>query len=182
MNRINIILPGLALALTCLSCALLSYFTPLVQPETHYAKFTIVKEFSEEKNTMNEIDPQVMVWAIGIIVVVVILWNIFKSGYGSILIFGAMAFAVIGLVFWLLLFRGQDVSTATSRDANLQTIRVVQPGDDSVVDEAYSEINRKNAGTNVINAGGVAVYTMLIWVTIVLFFSIGIFLWFLKHR
>lgn len=150
-----------------------------VPPETHSALYAV-----QEQTIMPfEFDYQYVPWIIGIVIAGIILWAIVKNGYGAILVFGTLALVVIGVIFWTLLYRGQDVSTPEARDRNLQTIQVVQPiGGDPNLDDAYAGINRENAGTNVINAGMVSIYTVLIWVTVIIFFGFGIFLWYVTHK
>lgn len=145
--------------------------------------------FSEKEQTtmvtkMNTVnDLSWIFWLVGAVVVVLIIWNIVKSGYGAILIFGMLGLALVGFIFWILLFRGGDVSTPEAREENIQVIGVVHPvGNDPAVDQAYAEINKTNAGTNVVNAAGVSIYTVLIWITVIIFFGIGVFLWYVVHK
>lgn len=78
---------------------------------------------------------------------------IVKSGHGVTAVVVLLVFALIGGYLWLTAHRGGDVSTAEARDANLQTIKVVQPnGIDPERDAAYAKVNQGNANANLTNA------------------------------
>lgn len=110
----------------------------------------------------------ILICAIVIVLVVVKFWK---------LIFGlGAALLVVAALFWILLYRGGDVSTPEARDANMQVVKVVQPVGDPVVDGTYAEINRENAGTNAVNAGGMAIWAVLFLITFVVLVGVGVFL------
>lgn len=94
--------------------------------------------------------------------------EIVKSGHGVTAVIVLVVFALIGGWLWLTAYRGGDVSTAEARDANLQTIKVVQPnGIDPERDAAYAEVNQGNSNANLTNAkastlNGVALAAVLL--------------------
>lgn len=139
-----------------------------------------IKENNEVK--INTLSPSDIACLIGVLFLLFVLYLIFKNGYWAILVFGVLGLALIGLIFWILLFRAGDVSTTQARDENLQVLRVVQPMGDPAVDQIYAKVNRENARTNVVNSVSVLIYTVLIWVTVIVFFGIGIFLWYFTHK
>lgn len=110
----------------------------------------------------------ILICVVAAVVVVVKFWK---------LIFGlGAALLVVAALFWILLYRGGDVSTAEARDANMQVVKVVQPVGDPSIDTTYAEINRENAGTNAVNAGGMAIWTVLFLITFVVLVGVGVFL------
>lgn len=101
-------------------------------------------------------------WLVGIGLAAFVFYKVvIETGFWKIILgLGAAGLVVAGL-FWVLLYRGGDVSTADARDANLQVVKVVQPVGDPSVDQAYAGVNRENAGTNIVNAGSNSIYTIL---------------------
>lgn len=131
---------------------------------------------------ITELQIQTFQWIAGIVVAIYIIWQILKSEKGFVVGLVALAVLVIGAIFWILLYRGADVTTAEARDENLQVIRVIQPIGEPETDEAYSTINENNAKTNITNAGGTAIYAAILWVTVIVFSAIGIIIYYMSKR
>ena len=109
-----------------------------------------------------------LAWIVGIGLAAFVFYKVIvETGFWKVLMGIGAAALVVGTLFWVLLYRGGDVSTADARDENLQVVKVVQPVGDPQVDETYAGINRENAGTNIVNAGGVAIYMVLFFVGLI---------------
>ena len=152
---------------------------PTQQAQAQVASLTPIPQMPDDE--LNGMFTR-FVWFVGICLVIWVGYKIAKSGFGGTIVMILLGLAAVAVIFWILLYRGGDVSTPEARDQNLQVVRVVQPVGDPDTDKTYAEVNRDNSITNAINAGGVSVYMILVWVTIILFAAIGVFFYYLSKR
>jgi len=122
-------------------------------------------------------------WLVGIGLAAFVFYKVvIETGFWKVLLgLGAAGLLVAGL-FWVLLYRGGDVASAEARDANLQVVKVVQPVGDPSLDQTYADVNRQNAGTNIVNAGGNAIYIVLFIVALVVVVGLFVILHYYINR
>lgn len=134
---------------------------------------------SAEPTPLPEISPntwKALGWLIVIIIVFFVLRSIVQGGGGPALALFVIAVVFFGAMFWVIAYRGGDISTYEARDENLQVVRVIQPVGDPESDLLNSETNKMNASANVVNAGSFSIYLAGGWITIILIVFGGIFL------
>lgn len=151
-------------------------------PASANVAMPVSQEFSGEAFA-EEFNLVPFAWLVGIGLAAFVFYKVvIETGFWKILLgLGAAGLLVAGL-FWVLLYRGGDVASAEARDANLQVVKVVQPVGDPSLDQTYADVNRQNAGTNIVNAGGNAIYIVLFIVALVVVVGLFVILHYYINR